>query len=119
MRHLLILTCLFTLAAGTWLGVMENILKHPGYAGRSVIAAGIIIQSSATVIFIILSGSSALRNMVLIGAIAIGLLGAWATMKILRAQHFEGYVLVIGAALITQGFLTLAALLQSPKRNLA
>ncbi len=106
------LLCVFTVAAAIWLGVMENILQHEGYIGRSAIAACIAVQSLATLLVLRLSGRSAIRNVVLIGAVAIALFGASAILRILGAQHFEGFVLVIGAALVMQGVLTVAVLLQ-------
>lgn len=117
MKQLLLLTSLFTVAAGIWLGVMENILKHPGYPGRSLIAAGIAVQGLVTLACILLDGRSALRNLVMIGAVVIAFLGGSAILRILGAQHFEGFVLIIGAALVMQGVLTLAALLRKPNRN--
>ncbi len=118
-KQLLILTSLFTVAAGIWLGVMENILKHRGYAGRSVIAACIAVQALATLACILLSGHSVFRNMVMMGAIAIALLGGSAILRILRTKHFEGFVLILGAALVIQGVFTVAAFFQTPNRNAA
>jgi len=112
LKRLLTLICLFAIVAGMWLGVMENILRHDGYAARSAIAAFIAIQGSATLLFLWLNrGGSVLRILVMAGAAAIMLLGASATLRILRAQHFEGFVLIIGLALLLQGALTLAALM--------
>jgi predicted DNA repair protein MutK len=117
LKQVLILLSLFLLAAGVWLGVMENILKHDGYGGRSVIAVCIATQAFATLLCVLLNGGTAVRNLVMTGAAAILLLGGSAIVKILRAQHFEGFVLVVGLALILQGVLTLAALLKTHYRN--
>ncbi len=114
-KQLLTLSSLFTVAAGVWLGVMESILKHPGYVGRSVIAACIAVQGLATLACILLGGRSAFRNIVMMGAVAIAFLGGWAILRILGTQHFEGFVLIIGAALVTQGILTVATLWQTPE----
>ncbi len=111
LKPILILMCLFAVAAGIWLGAMENILKHDGYAGRSVIDACIAIQGVATLLFILLNGRPLFRAIVMAGAVAIVFLGGFAILRILRAQHFEGYILLIGLALILQGVLTLATLL--------
>jgi len=113
------LTSLFTVAAGVWLGVMENILEHPGYVGRSVIAAYIAVQGLATLACILLSGRSVFRNVVMMGAVAIAFLGGSAILRILGAQHFEGFVLIIGTALVMQGVLTVTTLFQAPYRNVA
>jgi predicted DNA repair protein MutK len=112
LKQVLILMSLFVLAAGAWLGVMENILKHDGYEGRSIIAVCIAMQGLATLLCVLLNGGAAVRKLVMTGAAAILLLGGSAIVKILRAQHFEGFVLVIGLALILQGVLTLATLLK-------
>ena len=45
MKQVLILVPLFLVAAGTWLGVMENILRHDGYAGRSVITTRMVSRA--------------------------------------------------------------------------
>ena len=105
---MLVPMCVFAVVAGTWLGVMENILKHEGYAGRTVIAACIALQGFATLLFIRLRGSSIFRGLLMAGAIAIIWLGYRSVGRVLHSPHFEGYVLVIGAALILQGVLTLA-----------
>ncbi len=119
MKLLLTFMCLFVLAAGTWLGVMEYILKHDGYAGRSAIAACITIQGLATLLFLLWHGRTVFRSVVLTGAIAVALLGASAVMRISRAPHFEGFVLLIGLALILQGALTMAVLLPKRSRKVA
>ncbi len=111
LKQLLMLLCVFTVAAGVWLGAMENILKHQGYAGRSVIAACIAVQSLATLLVVLLRGGPAFRNLVLLGAAAMVLLGGSAILRLLKAQHFEGFVLIIGTALVVQGVLTVATLL--------
>ena len=110
MKQTLVLLCLFVAAAGVWLGVMENVLKHAGYAGRSAIAACITLQAILTLLYLGLNGRPAFRALVLMGALAIALFGASATINILRAQHFEGFVLLIGAALVLESTLTVAVL---------
>lgn len=118
MQQVLILMCLFAMGAGIWLGTMEHILKHDGYLGRSVIAVCIAVQGLATLLYFLLRGRSVFRGLVITGALGIMLLGASAVLRISRAQHFEGFVLVIGLALLLQGVLTLAALLR-PRRQAA
>jgi hypothetical protein len=110
MRQLLVLLCLFVVVAGTWLGVMEDVLRHEGYAGRSVVAAFIALQAVATLFFLWLNGHSAFRGFLLMSAAAIVLFGAWAILEILQSQHFEGFVLLMGLALILQGALTVVVL---------
>ena len=114
MRHLLHSLCLFTIAAGLWLGVMENLFKHDGYAQRSMIAVGIVVQGLATLSFLLRHGQSRLRNLVLVGAGVFVFLGGSATVRILQAQHIAGFVLGIGIALALQGGHTLVELLPKP-----
>jgi hypothetical protein len=111
LKQLLILMCLFAVAAGIWLAAMENILKHPGYAGRSVMDVCIAVQGIATLLFMLLNGPPLLRAVVIAGAAAITLLGGFAIARDLQAQHFEGFVLIIGSGLIVQGALTVAMFL--------
>ena len=101
----------FTAAAGVWLTVMENIQRHAGYAERSAIAACIAIQGLSTVLFLVRDGRSIFRMLVLTGAVGVMLLGASAVKRILDAPHFEGFVFLIGSALIVQGGLALAVVL--------
>jgi hypothetical protein len=107
MRASLTWLCVLTALAGVWLAVMENILKHPGYAGRSAVAAAIVIQGLATVAFLMWHGHPVFRGIVLAGAVGVVILGASAIIRILGAPHFEGFVLIIGAALIVQGMTAL------------
>ena len=113
LRRILVLLCLFAVAAGTWLGVMESILKHDGYAQRTAMAAYIALQAVATLLFLLLNGRPALRGLIITGAVGIALLGASAVYRIGQSQHFEGFVLVIGLALMLQGALTVAVLLRT------
>ena len=114
MKNVLILLSLFVAAAGVWLGAMENLLRHDGYAGRTLIAACIAVQGISTVLLVLLHGRALFRGIVMAGAAALILFGSSAILRILRAQHFEGFVLLIGLALIFQGALTLVTLL--PRR---
>ncbi|HEV2701275.1 MAG TPA: hypothetical protein VGV09_06575 [Steroidobacteraceae bacterium] len=107
MKSTLTWMCVATTLAGAWLAVMETVLKHPGFAGRSTIAACIVIQGIATVLCLMLHGRSIFRLLVLAGAVGIAVLGAAAVIRILNAAHFEGFVLVIGAMLVVQGVLAL------------
>jgi len=102
----------FTAAAGAWLAFMEQMLKHSGYGGRTVIGICIAMEGIATVLFLLLHGRAIYRTLVLVGAIAVGLLGASAVMRILGAPHFEGFVLIIGSALVVQGMLAIVAVLR-------
>jgi hypothetical protein len=107
-RKILIPFCVFGMIAGIWLGVMENILKHDGYAGRSAIAACIALQAIITLLPI-----ARLRGIVMAGAFGIVWLGFSSISSMLHGSHFEGFVLIIGAALMVQGALTLGTLLRA------
>jgi hypothetical protein len=111
-KQLLISVSVFTVVAGVWLAFMENVLKHSGYSLRSAIAVGIAVQSLATLLCVVVDGRAIFRAIVLTGAVGIGLLGARSVGRILRAEHFEGFVLLIGLALMLQGVLTFLVLLQ-------
>jgi hypothetical protein len=102
----------FTAAAGVWLAVMENILKHAGYTGRTVIAACIATQGVATLLLPMLDGRSIFRALLAAGAVVLGLLGATAVERVMEAPHFEGLVLLIGCALVAQGILTVVVVLR-------
>jgi hypothetical protein len=98
----------FTVVAGVWLASMENILKHSGYGERMAIAACIATQGLATLLLLLLDGRMAFRALVILGAVGVAILGGSSIKRMLDAPHFEGFVLVIGIALIAQGVLTLA-----------
>jgi hypothetical protein len=102
----------FTVVAGAWLASMENILKHPGYGERTAIAACIAIQGLATLLLLLLDGRLIFRAVVLAGAVGLAIFGVTAIRRILDAPHFEGFAVLIGVALIAQGGLTLAYMLQ-------
>lgn len=104
----------FNVAAGTWLGVMEQILRHTGFGGRSIIAACVVVQAALTAAVLLWRRYSLMRYTVEVGAVALVGLGISALYGMLTAKHFEGYVLIIGSALIVQGLLTFFALL--PRR---
>ena len=110
MKSILMCLCFFTMAAAAWLGVMETILRHPGFVVRICLEIVFAAQSLATILFLMLRGHRPLRVLLILGGGAILVFGALAVMTILKAPHFEGYVLVIGAALIMQGSLTIATL---------
>ena len=112
-KQALIVISAFSALAGVWLGIMENILHHPGYVGRSVVDGCIVAQGLVTLLFFVLHGASVFRAVVITGAVAVALFGVSAVARILQAQHFEGYVLLIGSALVLQGGLTLLVLLRT------
>jgi hypothetical protein len=98
---------LCTALAGAWLAVMENILRHPGYAERSVAAACIVIQGLATILFLMWQGHRLFRLIILVAAAGVAVLGAAAVARVLNSAHFEGFVLIVGVALVMQGTMAL------------
>ena len=110
MRPLLMVVTIFTLLAALWLALMEALLRHPGFALRCGIAGLMVAQCGATLGILALRGGRVLRVFCLGGATALLVYGAYAFSADLRNPHFEGFVLVIAAALMLQGVLTLIAL---------
>jgi|SRR5581483_2827960 len=110
MKTLLILSSLFTALACAWFAVMENILKHPGYTVRAAVAAAIVLQCLATLLRPMLENNSVFRIVLSTGAAAVGLLGLYMLGELFTGENFEGYLLIIGLALIAQGTLTIAVL---------
>ena len=85
---------------------MENLLRHAGYPGRIAIDAGIGLQSALTLLWLLRPTGVAVRSLVILGAAALTFVGASALLKLSQTAHFEGYVVVIGAALLVQAALT-------------
>jgi hypothetical protein len=109
MRLLLRLVCVFTILASTWLTTMYFFLRHPGYEQRAAISIGFVLAGLVTLASLQLARPPAwLRAMVALSAIALVYAGSSAINAVLQpGAHFEGYALVIGAALAIQGVLTL------------
>ena len=113
MKPILIALSCFTAAASCWLVVMYFVLQHPGYEMRAVMATLFVIQSALTVAS--LAGwvdGLWVRVLLLGGAAAILLAGGSAVQATLKGDHFEGFALVIGLALVIQGALTLVVFLR-------
>lgn len=103
----------FIAVAGGWLAFMEYMLKHSGYGQRMGIGAGIAVQGIATLLLLLVDGRSLFRKVILAGALGGMFLGLSAIKRVLNSQHFEGFVVLIGSALIIQGLLTLAVVLRT------
>jgi hypothetical protein len=111
----------FTAAASCWLFVMYLVLRHPGYQAGASMAAIFVAQSVLTLVLVASDGparssgrpagpqavQNGLRLVVLAGACGIAWAGYSAVSSTLSGPHFEGFALVIGAALVMQGLLTL------------
>ena len=112
MRLLLRLVCGFTILASTWLTTMYFFLQHPGYQERAATSAAFVFAGLVTLAALQLARPPAwLLAIVAAGAIGLIYAGSSAVNAVLRpGAHFEGYALVIGAALAVQGVLTLVVI---------
>jgi hypothetical protein len=104
------LLCFFTLASGAWLGIMDLRLRHPGYAGRELIAGLIVGQATLTLAALHARGLGWLRMGALAGCAGIVWLALHALVNALRGADLEGYVLLISIGLLAQALLTVLIL---------
>ena len=107
MRTLANLICAFGVVACGWLAVMFVVLHPPGFELSALMSTLFVLQSLlalATVNGVL--RAIAWRVLALAGAAGLVWSGGLAVAASLNAQHFEGYVVVIGIALILQGLLT-------------
>ncbi len=100
--------CGFTALAGLWLCVMEWVLKQSGYEMRALLDLALVAQSLLTLAFVFGLARRAWRWIAAAGAVLVAYLGGSAVIGNLQRAHFEGFVMVIGAALVLQGLLTIA-----------
>ena len=107
MRTILVMLCGFTLLACGWLATMEGVLRHPGYPARMVTDALLGVGSLTIALIALLQATGGWRWLALAAALGAGGVGVAAIVHNARAAHFEGFVLVIGAALAVQAALTL------------
>lgn len=117
MKQVSITLCLFVAAACGWLAVMENVLKHPGYVGRTAVDLCLATQAIGAFLYLLLNLPSAFRAVALLCAVATAVFGGFSVMSVLRAQHFEGYILLVGVALLLQGAFTLATFFRMRTRQ--
>ena len=110
-RALLTGVSCFTIAACLWLATMALVLRRPGYQVLVGLALLFVLQSLLTIWVIVgqLNGHGA-RVVLAAGAAGIVAAGGRAIAVNLTGPHFEGYAVVIGAALVLQGLLTLWSL---------
>lgn len=112
------LASLAVIVACGWFATMELLLRHDGYGWRALLASAIVAEATlTTLVFEDLVTVPALRWPLTAGAGATGLLGAWIIARDLTLPpfpakpHFEGYLLIIGAALISYAVSTVIAML--------
>jgi ABC-type uncharacterized transport system permease subunit len=113
---------LAVVVGGGWFLTMELFLRHPGYQWRAMAAAAIVVEGALTIVLLEdMVTLPALRWPLTAGAGATGLLGGWIITQDLALPglparpHFEGYLLIIGLALIAYGLLTIAAMLTAAR----
>ena len=103
--------CTLTLLATAYLSLSLLILRPPraNYQQWALIAAVIAAQSVLTLVALYARTPRGLQYVVVASGFGIAWIGARSIYNTLSGPHFEGYALVLGAMLVTQGALTLAA----------
>ena len=96
-----------TAAACLWLAVMFVLLHRPGFERGLVLSLLFVSQALLTMAVVNrwLPGR-AWRPLILAGAAGVVWGGATAIANALNSPHFEGFSVIIGAALVAQGVLT-------------
>jgi hypothetical protein len=110
-RTLLAGACCFTIAASGWLAAVALALRRPGYQALAGLALLFILQSLLTLG--VMAGKlnrRGARALLAGGATGIVAAGGRAIAVNVTGPHFEGYAVIIGAALVLQGLLTLRSL---------
>ena len=107
MRTILLTVCAFTLLACVWLTAMESILRHPGYPSRMILDAVLGAGSLMIGLVVLFLATTSWRWLALAAALGAAGVGAAAIVRNARADHFEGFVLLIGTAFCAQAALAL------------
>ena len=109
MRRVLTVFAGFTFLAASWLAVMYLVLRHEGFQWRFAIALLLMAQSVLTIYAVNRAAPPALRATLVAGAVGIAWLGVSAIWQNNSPTNhdWEGYVDVVGAALVVQAALTL------------
>jgi hypothetical protein len=113
--------CIFTLAATVYLSASLIVLRPPraDYQQWALVASAIIAQGALTLVAMRAGSPRGLRYAAAAGGAAIAGLGASSIYGTVSGAHFEGYALVLGCMLVTQGLLTLIAFAGSPDGTVA
>jgi hypothetical protein len=118
MKTTLTAMCILLLLATGYLSLSLFILNPPraNFLRWFTLATIFIVQSVLTIVAVRMADPPAwLRNLVAGGGCVLVGIAVWRVSATLNSSHFEGYNLLLGAMLVVQGVLTLAALLGSPK----
>jgi hypothetical protein len=115
LKNALAVSCTATVVATGYLTLSLLILKPPGANATAwfTLAALLVAQSAMTLAAITMPRPpAALRMLVLGGAVGLFAIAIWRVRGTLVSSHFEGYNLLLGAMLLVQGALTIAAFLR-------
>jgi len=115
MRTLLLTVCAFTLLACAWLITMESALHHPGFPSRMILDALLGAGSLVIGLIVLFLATTGWRWLALAAAMGVAGVGVAAIVRNARAEHFEGFVLLIGTAFCVQAALALWVLLFCPR----
>jgi hypothetical protein len=112
LRTALTAVCGFTMLATAYLSLSLFVLRPPraSYQHWAFEAAAIVAAGMLTLMALVAARSAALRYTVLAAGAGLAVLGAMSINSTLSGPHFEGYALVLGAALVAQGALTWIAI---------
>lgn len=105
-EHLLMGLTLFAILYGSWFGIMELVLRHPGYLGREAISGTILLQAVLTLLFLALPGVASLRFLVALGCLPLLYLVSLVVRGLVHGADIEGYVLLMAMCLASQSLLT-------------
>jgi hypothetical protein len=107
MRTALALLCGCTLLATVYLSVSLAVLRPPraNYQQWAVIAATIVAVGVLTLAALVVDRSARLAAAVTAGGIVLAVIGVVSVYRTVSGDHFEGYALVLGSALVVQGAL--------------
>jgi len=104
--------CVFTAMCGGWLGAMDVLLHHP--AAQIGIAGCIVSQALVTLAALRFREWPLLRYVSLLGCIALFWLVVKVVLGLVHGNEFEGYIVIIAAALLVQAILTLTTTPHTP-----
>jgi len=119
MRPILLTVCGFTLLACAWLTTMESVLRHPGYPSRMILDSLLGAGSLVIAVIVFFLATTSWRWLALAAALGAAGVGVSAIVGNARRDHFEGFVLIIGAAFCVQAALALWVLVLRPRRERA
>ncbi len=115
MRTVTAALCVSTILAVAYLSFSILLLQPPGAnnAAWFSFATLVCIQTAATLLAL-RTDAAWLRVAVIAGGVALAAAGAWMIRHTLTSAHFEGYALILGAMLVAQGIVTVAAFARRP-----